>query len=297
MWKLITIISVVLQLSSQLLAIESYHEVSLTIDPDWYTDDDEVFYTCFLTTVKSPKDQVIVTSTAVDMQSWNSLNKSVWIEIIGNASYPEQFPKNLGELLSGITHFEYSKTPLKFITRDDFKGMATNLSWINLSENDIEDIPFDLFFDMSKLRSVSVNNNKIKRLAPNMFAKSPNLVYLKIEFNEITELHPDLFRDCPDFNVLIANNNSIEEIHENLFLNNPNMINISLRHNKIKNISIDFSRFTGIDLADFLRNAGTCDIVYCTMLAFIETNEGAELDNIYRTLPEFQQKVGEICKE
>jgi Leucine-rich repeat (LRR) protein len=285
-----------LKLSLAAPAVEPVHEVTLNVEPDKHTSGDIVYLDCFLIEVKSSKDQVNVMSTAVDVKAFKSLEQYVHIEIVGNVNYPEYFPKNIGKLIDGITAFKYKETPLKYVTRDDFKDMSSELVLVNLADNKIEEIPFDTFHDLTKLIYFDIRDNKIKRLAPNMFAKSPNFDTLIIESNEITELHPDLFRDCSEFKVLYAEFNNIKEFHEDLLKNNPNMTVISMRHNKIKNIPIDFNRFSELHVADFTHNCGTCDTMYFMSQPYVEYYNDEEQKKWIKTVPEFQQKVEEVCR-
>jgi Leucine-rich repeat (LRR) protein len=224
------------------------------------------------------------------------MNKSIYIDIVGNENYPEYFPKNLGDIINGTGGFTYKNTPLKYISRDDFKDMAPNLYLIILEDNKIEEIPFDTFYDLPDLIYLDVRDNKLKNLAPNLFANSPKFNTLIVESNEIEELHPDLFKDCPEFHVLYAEFNKIEEFHPDLFENNPNMTVISIRHNKIKNIPIDFTRFELLDVADFTHNAGTCDTMYFSFKPYDEYYDDNEQKKWIKTVPEFQEKVEEICR-
>ena len=296
MWKLIGILALIIQLSIHAAVIEPVNEVALKSDDNYIVEDRE-FFKCYLTEVKSSKDQVKVTSTTLEMDKLKSLNNRIFILISGNKNYPEYFPKDLGTFVDGITGIKYEATPLKYITRDDFKGMASKLYSINLQNNQIEEIPFDTFYDLPKLAFLNVRDNKIKSLPPNLFTNSPVFISLVIISNKLTALHADLFKDCPAFEILRAEFNQIEELHEDLFKNNPNMTIISMKHNKIRNIPMDFNRFELLGVADFTHNGGTCDTMYFSFKPFVETYDEEEQKKLIKTVPEFQQKIEEVCRQ
>ncbi|CAG9810294.1 unnamed protein product [Chironomus riparius] len=294
MWNWLVNLTVLVQLTA---SIEPFHEVALKCESTSEINNEDIAYiACSMENVTSSSNQVTVTSMNLSMDELKKLNMSIYIDIVGNGNYPEYFPKNLGKIINGTGGFTYKNTPLKYISRADFKDFAPDLYLIILEDNKIEEIPFDTFYDLPDLIYLDVRDNKLTSLAPNMFANSPAFHTLIIESNEITELHPDLFKNCPEFYVLYAEFNKIEEFHESLFINNPNMTVISMRHNKIQNIPIDFTKFKHLDVADFTHNGGTCDTMYFSFEPYDEHYDKNEQKKWIKTVPEFQQKIEEVCR-
>lgn len=252
---------------------------------------------CSLTDVSSPKDRLKVTSNTLYWNTVKEINKTIYVDIVGNDNYPEYLPEGLGRSINGTGGFTYKNSPLKYIKRADFKDMAPSLFLIILEDNKIEEIPHDTFYDLPYFHYLDVRRNKIKSLVPNLFDHAPDFSTLIIEENQVTELHVDLFKNCPDFHVLYAEFNEISEIHEDLFKNNPNMSIISMRHNKIKNVPIDFKKYNELSVADFTHNGGKCDTMYFSFQPYVEYYDENEQKKWIKTVTEFQHKIEEICRE
>ena len=75
------------------------------------------------------------------------------------------------------------------------------------------------------------------------------------------------------------------------------MMIIEMNHNKIRNIPINFNTFKGLDVADFTHNGGTCDIMYFSVKPYVEYYDEEEQWKWIKTIPEFQQKIEEICRQ
>ena len=293
MWKLLINLVLILQLSVNSAVIDTTREVELKCES---TENGNKYlkFACFLAGVSSSQDQVFVILKNLETEKQMKLKWRIVVDIDGNKNYPEYFPKNLGKTINGTRELTYKNTPLKFITRDDFKDMAPYLHEISLVENKIEEIAFDTFYDFPGLQVLDVQNNKLKSLAPNLLTNSQFLNNLNIRHNEITALHPDLFKNCPNITCLLAEFNQIEEIHEDLFKNNPKMTFIKMSNNKIRNIQVNFNKFDEhLIVADFTHNAGTCDTMYYSFEPYGEY----EQKKLIKTVPEFQQKVEEDCRQ
>ncbi|KAL7011493.1 hypothetical protein ACKWTF_014284 [Chironomus riparius] len=296
MRKLIVFLAAIIHLSAYAAVVDPVNEVAINCDPSKYSDDEYEYLECFLIEVKSPKDKVVVTSSSINMDTINSSNKTIHVDITGNVNYPEYFPKNLAAYFKGTHTFRYKETPLKFIKREDFKDLGSTLTLLNLGESEIEDIPYDAFYDLTNLVYLDISDNRLKNLDTRLFINSPKFNSLFVRSNEITEIHPDLLNNCPEFYVLYAEFNKIEEFHEDLFKNNPKMWVISIRHNRIKNIPIDFNRFTELHVADFTHNGGTCDTMYFMNQPYVEYYNDEEQKKWIKTVPDFQKKIEEVCR-
>ena len=71
---------------------------------------------------------------------------------------------------------------------------------------------------------------------------------------------------------------------------------INMKHNKINNIPIDFNRFKLLGIADFTHNEGTCDTLYSDGEPSDEYYDKNEQKKWIKTVPEFQQKIEEVCR-
>ncbi|KAL7011491.1 hypothetical protein ACKWTF_014282 [Chironomus riparius] len=225
---------------------------------------------CWLTDLSTADDQVIVTESSFNLQEQLKFQKPINIILLGNESYPEYFPKNFTRFLTGVSGFIYDDTSLKYIQRDDFTGLASpNPLILHLRSNEIEEIPFDTFYDLTNLLYLDISSNKIKSLASNLLINSIGLHSLSISGNDLTELHQDLLINCPQLYDLTAEFNQIQELHEDLFRNNPNMKN----------------------------NFGTCDVIFSTLTPDDKDFDEVDQRKAMKNVPKFQKKIEKVCRE
>jgi Leucine-rich repeat (LRR) protein len=120
---------------------------------------------------------------------------------------------------------------LRYVKREDFAGMP-KLQTIYLDDNDIEELPEDLLYDLSGLVDFFVEKNKLRSLP----------TYL---FNHATM-----------FQRFRAANNSIEEMPRDFFKNNNILKIVTMDNNKLQRIQIDFRPYKNLKKLDLLNN--TC---------------------------------------
>ena len=116
-------------------------------------------------------------------------------------------PEGLGRYLDGIENLFYIYRPLKYIKRSAFKDLGSGLSKLGLFGNQIENIPFDMFYDIPKIETLELSDNKLKTFEPETFANVPKLTNLDIDLNQITALHFDLLKNLPNLKVFDAKYN------------------------------------------------------------------------------------------
>ena len=75
------------------------------------------------------------------------------------------------------------------------------------------------------------------------------------------------------------------------------MTAINMTKNKIRNIPIDFNRFKLLEFADFTHNEGTCDTLYSAGKPYDENYDKNEREKWIKTVPEFQHKIEEVCRQ
>lgn len=122
-----------------------------------------------------------------------------------------------------------TKSQVKFVNRDDFMGMPY-VETIDLSENEIEEIPEDTLFDLTELVDLFISNNKIKYLSPKLLSKAPL------------------------FQRFRADNNTIEQLDGGFFSKNPSLKIVTLDNNRLKKINVDFRPFRNLKKLDLLNN-------------------------------------------
>lgn len=118
---------------------------------------------------------------------------------------------------------------VKFIERDDFSAMS-KLETLDLSNNEIEEIPEDAFYDLSELVDLFIDNNRVKALSGR------------------------LLNNAHFFQRFKASNNSLEILESEFFTGNPSLKIVSLDNNKLHKIRVDFRPFRNLKKIDLLNN-------------------------------------------
>lgn len=294
MWSLLLNLALIIQLQS-LSAADSAIDVRLECKTDnRYSE--EIY--CWLAGLSTSQDQVIVTESRFTIEDQLKYQKPVNIIFLGNESYPEYFPKNLTKFVTGVSGFLYDDTSLKYIQRDNFIGLASeNPLILHLRSNEIEEIPFDTFYDLTNLLYLDISSNKIKILAPNLLINNIELHSLSISSNDLTDIPQNLLINCPKLYDLTAEFNQIQELPEDLFKNNPNMTSISMMYNKIRNIKIDFRDLKLLQFADFRNNFGTCDVIFSILTPDDKDFDEVDQRKAIKIIPKFQKRIEKNCRE
>lgn len=90
------------------------------------------------------------------------------------------------------------------------------LSTISLSDNEIEHIDEDTFYEVPLLFSLRVNSNRLKTLANNIFIHSTRLQHFTFDTNKFETFDGTIFRNCPLLLSIVLEDNKLKKIRINL---------------------------------------------------------------------------------
>ena len=158
-----------------------------------------------------------------------NINNNVKFVLIKNSRTPYLPRFEAGIFFPNLIKYIVTDSGVKSIDRDAFSGM-TKLETLDLSGNEIEEIPEDTLHDNKELIDLFVNNNNLKRLPSNLLSQAPS------------------------FQRLMASNNSLEVIDADLFKNTPNLKILSLDNNKLQKIYPDFTPLGNLKKIDLQNN-------------------------------------------
>lgn len=151
---------------------------------------------------------------------------------------------------------------IKTIDRIDFE-LLDNLEVLDISENPIQIILEDVFWDLTNVLALNMGSCLIEQLPKRVFSKLKKLKILWLTKNKLTFLDKDLF------------------------ISNPNIERINLAYNLLKRIDVDFRKLTKIE-ALYLNSNDCIDLEfsdkYPTGLLFFSYS-----------LEEVQNKVTDKC--
>jgi len=178
-------------------------------------------------TVNSPNVRIAsISGTHTDRETHAEV-EYVWIR---NSKVTHLPRFDAGIFFPNLVKYLITSSGLKFVERDDFSGLP-KLETLDISGNEIEEIPEDTLYDLNELVDLFVDNNKLKTLPVNL----------------LTHAHM--------FQRLKASNNSLEILDDGFFKNNPSLKIVSLDNNKLHKIRVDFRPFKNLKKLDLLNNA------------------------------------------
>lgn len=278
---------------SSIFTITASLEVDI-ICGDGFVSDFIEYYNCSIPELTSKTSKVTVTS--IDTISQIESTKEVDFLFIGNEFYPEYFPEELSNVIQGATGLFYRNTPLKYIQRSDFTAFGTRLNALGLDNNEIEEIPFDAFHDLTGLILLNLRYNKLKSLEPKLLLNSIKLKIFSAKFNKIAKIDENFFKNSKNLEIFSISNNKIVEVPENLFSNNENLWAVNLTANSIENLQVDFRAFSSLAVVDIRGNIGTCDGIFMKDKV-AEKFKKEKIEDFVKNIDEFQGIVEQKCRK
>ena len=92
----------------------------------------------------------------------------------------------------------------------------------------------DAFIGLTKLEYLNIRHNKIKNVEQNLFRDFVSLTELSLSDNEIEVLQPNLFTNCKKLEKIYFSRNKISAINKNTFNGLEKLQNLSLLDNNLK---------------------------------------------------------------
>lgn len=126
------------------------------------------------------------------------------------------------------------------------KYLVTNSGLKFVDQND--------FSEMPKLETLDLSNNQIQEIPEDTLHRSKELVDLFISNNNIKKLPSTLLSYAPNFQRFTASNNSLESLDADLFKNTPILKIVNLDNNKLQKIYVDFTPFGNLKKIDLQNN-------------------------------------------
>ena len=117
--------------------------------------------------------------------------------------------------------------------------LLKTINYLNLSSQDIDAISPNDLQGLTELKTLHLNNNRLKSIPADLFEETPNLRILRLDHNEINELDSDVFTDVPELFILDLSHNNLSEISEELLQPLILLTVLNLSHNNLKDINPD----------------------------------------------------------
>ena len=120
------------------------------------------------------------------------------------------------------------------------------------------------FGDLTNLRRLYLNGNRIERLSPELFYGLQSLQYLFLQYNLIREIQSGTFDPVPNLQLLFLNNNLLQTMPSGVF-SSLTLLRLNLRSNHFTSLPVSgvldqLKSLIQIDLHDNPWDC-TCDVV------------------------------------
>jgi hypothetical protein len=149
--------------------------------------------------------------------------------VISRSRPIERLPQKLGNHFRALKGFLAIRVGLKVVAGEDFNNMSSLIT-LNLADNQLEVLPYDAFFTLTKLEVLFLDGNQFeKELPPALLTRCPNLTFFSAQFNRMRRVD-DLFVENPNLKSALFGNNNITSVDLSL-LNHTKLVNLDLRKN------------------------------------------------------------------
>ncbi|XP_060842206.1 slit homolog 2 protein [Rhopalosiphum padi] len=142
--------------------------------------------------------------------------------------------------LQKLKTLDLSYNQLKEIPRHTFTVMSS-LSNLNLSHNPhLALIPVSVFHPLTQLQKLDISFTSIKVLSPELFFKTSSLTHLFIQNNGITELPETMFQSLTNLVTLDLSENQISNIRIGSFMGLSSIRYVNLSKNKLSSFKGEY---------------------------------------------------------
>lgn len=112
-----------------------------------------------------------------------------------------------------------------------------NIASLNLSGNNIVDIPENAFKNLTGLKELDLSHNRIKNIHQNAFKKNVELETLRLDHNQLIVINNPIFENQKNLKKLLINDNKLKFLNSKLLSTSEVFEVIDLRNNECMNLS------------------------------------------------------------
>ena len=183
----------------------------------------------------------------------NSTNQEI-LQVYLDATNTKVLNERFFEHSKNLTSFKSTKS-YELSVEDLAFQMCKRLEHLSLIDNNLQAIPSDAFFGLTKLVYMDLTDNKLNVVDPEWFQSLGNLEKLDLSLNVLKKIPEEAFNVLTKLKELNLGNNKIETIQRTVFAKNEQLEIISLFFNQIKEIKIgSFEHLNKLVWLDLSRN-------------------------------------------
>lgn len=186
--------------------------------------------------------------------------------------------------LHDIISFHFSASPS---TRSS-KKCGQSLQTLDLSHNNIDNLPAAVFSGLGKLQTLRLNNNKMNFIADRAMEGLLSLSSIYLSENSLTNLPPELFNEARNIKEIYLQNNSLNVLAPGLFAELSQLAVLDLSHNELTSYWINSGTFKKLKMLMYLDlSFNQVDKLEATIFSELNNLEVLKLqDNQIKYIPE-----------
>ncbi|KAG4072407.1 hypothetical protein HA402_004339 [Bradysia odoriphaga] len=160
----------------------------------------------------------------------------------------------------GIKRLDLQRNRISRFDAADTFGDLKNLERLDLSNNQLDELPEDIFRNNGQLRELQLDSNQIREihvgelrnleslwlpsnkletLPADVFHNNTKMRELKLDDNQLGELHADVFAQLVDLENLHLDKNVLLNLPADIFRNNGKLRALSIGHNQLRELHVD----------------------------------------------------------
>lgn len=165
---------------------------------------------------------------------------------------------NIGSVplkLTQLRRLDLSHNNIADIPKNAFEGIE-NVAYLNLSNNHhLAPMPSSIISSLTKLQVFDLSNVGLRTVQSELFSKSPNLRSIYLRNNKINELADGTFNNLRNLTTVDLSFNNIMSIRPGTFINAMNIRTLSLKGNQLSAFKGEiFNTGTGLEELDISDN-------------------------------------------
>lgn len=164
-----------------------------------------------------------------------------------------ELPSGSFQKFGNLIYLDLSSNSLATINADTFSGLEVSLKELRLSQNKITSIG-QMPLELSELRFLDLSDNNIGEIPRNVFRSLEHLVSLNLSGNShLGSVPATILQGLGNLRILDLSDTGMKVLSDELFVHSPNLERISLRYNALQEIRegsfANLRNITSIDLS------------------------------------------------
>jgi hypothetical protein len=123
---------------------------------------------------------------------------------------------------------------VKFVDLHSLGGISVNATVLNIQDNDIDELPFNMMQGLPNLLTLNAFNNRIAVLGNNTFEGAGSIKRIDLTNNMIKDIPQHLFANSSKLQTLSFRQNWVQELHKDTFKNLTDLRRLDFAANDIQ---------------------------------------------------------------